>query len=153
MAQAKHIGKVVLMHHEAGMAGVAPRGGSTYLITGGLGSLGLRVARWLVEQGARHLVLVGRREPTDEARKMIADCAQAGADVRVERADVTRDEDVDRVMAMVAVEMPPLRGIVHAAGVLDDGVLLKQTWSRFETVLGPKLIGGGRPRARRWTSS
>ncbi len=45
-------------------------------------------------------------------------------------------------MAMVAVEMPPLRGIVHAAGVLDDGVLSQQTWPRFETVLGPKVIGG-----------
>jgi acyl transferase domain-containing protein/NADPH:quinone reductase-like Zn-dependent oxidoreductase/NAD(P)-dependent dehydrogenase (short-subunit alcohol dehydrogenase family)/acyl carrier protein len=142
MAQAKHIGKVVLMHHETGMEGVAPRRGSTYLVTGGLGSLGLRIARWLQEQGARHIVLVGRRQPSDEARKVIADCVAAGAEVRVECADVTRAEDVDRVMAMVAVEMPPLRGIVHAAGVLDDGVLSQQTWPRFETVLGPKVMGG-----------
>ena len=141
MAQAKHIGKVVLMHHETGVDGIAPRGDSTYLVTGGLGSLGLRIARWLVEQGARHIVLVGRRQPTDEAIRVIADCMQAGAEVRVESADVTRTEDVDRVMAMVAVEMPPLRGIVHAAGVLDDGVLTQQTWPRFEAVLGPKVMG------------
>jgi myxalamid-type polyketide synthase MxaC len=55
---------------------------------------------------------------------------------------VTREADVGRVMAMVAGEMPPLRGIVHAAGVLEDGVLTQQTWPRFENVLGPKLIGG-----------
>ncbi|PYQ39697.1 MAG: hypothetical protein DMF77_20715 [Acidobacteria bacterium] len=142
MAQAKHIGKVVLMHHDDGVEGASPRGGSTYLVTGGLGSLGLRVARWLVERGASHLVLVGRREPTAEARKVIAECAQGGAEIRVASADVAREDDVNRVMAMIASEMPPLRGIVHAAGVLDDGVLSQQTWSRFEGVLEPKVIGG-----------
>jgi NADPH:quinone reductase-like Zn-dependent oxidoreductase/acyl carrier protein len=142
MAQAKHIGKVVLMHRDAAWEGVAPHAGSTYLVTGGLGSLGLRIARWLVERGATHLVLVGRREPSDEARNVIAECAQAGAEVRVASADVAREEDVARVMAMVASEMPPLAGIVHAAGVLDDGVLSQQTWPRFEGVLEPKVIGG-----------
>jgi acyl carrier protein len=111
-------------------------------VTGGLGSLGLRVARWLVERGASHLVLVGRREPGEEARKVIAECAEKGAEVRVAPADVAREEDVDRVMAMIASEMPPLRGIVHAAGVLDDGVLSQQTWPRFEGVLAPKVLGG-----------
>ncbi|HKC11660.1 MAG TPA: beta-ketoacyl reductase, partial [Vicinamibacteria bacterium] len=52
------------------------------------------------------------------------------------------EEELDRVMTVIAKEMPPLRGVVHAAGVLEDGVLSQQTWPRFESVLEPKLIGG-----------
>ena len=140
MAQAKHIGKIVVVQPEA----VAPdsfRSGATYLITGGLSGLGLLVAEWMVERGARHLVLMGRSSPTEPALKVLAGLRQAGAEVVVAQADVSKREQVEKVLADVKQSMPPLRGIVHAAGVLDDGVLMKQEWSRFETVMAPKVDG------------
>ena len=117
------------------------RSEGAYLITGGLGGLGLTVARWLVAQGARNLVLLGRREPTAEAREAIAEMEAQGARVRALRADVSRPEDITRVLAEIAASLPPLRGIVHAAGVLDDGVLLEQDLERFATVMAPKVAG------------
>jgi polyketide synthase 12/myxalamid-type polyketide synthase MxaB len=112
-----------------------------YLITGGMGGLGLRTARWLVEQGARHLVLLGRRAPTAGALECIGELEAAGARVLVERCDVARRDDLARVLDRVAAELPPLRGVIHAAGVLDDGVLTQQRWRRFAAVLGPKVLG------------
>jgi NAD(P)-dependent dehydrogenase (short-subunit alcohol dehydrogenase family)/acyl carrier protein len=138
MAQAKHVGKVVL-RQDATRGSV--RADGSYLVTGGLGGLGLTVARWLVEQGARHLVLLGRREPTAEARQAIAAMEAQGASVRVFQADVSRQEDIAHVLAEIERSMPPLRGVVHVAGVLDDGVLLQQDWERFQRVMAPKVEG------------
>jgi acyl carrier protein len=114
---------------------------ATYLITGGLAGLGLLVARWLVERGARHLVLMGRRAPAEAARTAIREMEAHGAQVVVAQGDVAREADVQGVLAQIAGGQPPLRGIIHAAGVLDDGVLLQQTWERFAKVLAPKVEG------------
>ncbi|MFG1955424.1 SDR family NAD(P)-dependent oxidoreductase, partial [Micromonospora sp. NPDC048830] len=143
MAQARHVGKVVVSRHDDADGGAddVVRADGTYLITGGLGGLGLHVARWLVERGARTLALVGRGGVTDANRTDVAALRDAGARVEVLRADVARPEDVDRLVGEVTATLPPLRGVVHAAGVLDDGVLLQQEWPRFERVLGPKLAG------------
>lgn len=143
MAQAKHIGKIVLMqtpHPSPGtFAGFHPN--ATYLITGGLGDLGLLTARWLVDQGARYLDLVGRSAPSAAAAATIAELEEDGVTVLVAQADVAQPEQVRQVLAKVAETMPPLRGIVHAAGLLDDGVLLCQDWSRFTAVMAPKIEG------------
>jgi len=111
---------------------------STYLITGGLGALGLRVARWLVEQGARHLLLLSRRPPGEQAQAAIENMAQNGAHIEVALADVTNQTELSTVFENLH---HPLRGIIHAAGVLDDGILLRQTWERFAKVLAPKIDG------------
>ncbi|AGC45623.1 polyketide synthase [Myxococcus stipitatus DSM 14675] len=113
----------------------------TYLITGGLGGLGLQVARWLVEQGARHLVLLGRAAPSTDAEATLGQLREAGTRVEVVRADVSSPEDVARAMAVVDGAMPPLKGVMHAAGLLDDGVLLNLTEERFATVMAPKVLG------------
>ncbi|MGQ4807007.1 hypothetical protein NKDENANG_00345 [Candidatus Entotheonellaceae bacterium PAL068K] len=114
---------------------------ASYLITGGLGALGLQVARQLVDDGARHLVLSGRRGVTsDTARDSIAQLQAAGAVVRVVQADVSKQEEVARLLAVCEAEAP-LRGIVHAAGVLDDGVLAQQSLARFKQVMAPKVEG------------
>ncbi|MDY7232539.1 type I polyketide synthase [Hyalangium rubrum] len=113
----------------------------TYLISGGLGGLGLRVARWMAERGAKHLVLLGRKDPSDSGREAIATLGQAGVKVTVLRADVSKQEDVAEVLAHIHQHLPPLRGVVHAAGVLDDGVLLRQSWERFTRVFAPKVVG------------
>jgi nucleoside-diphosphate-sugar epimerase/acyl carrier protein len=137
MAQAKHIGKVVLCQ-DADPGKIVPD--ATYLITGGLGSLGLVVAQWLVERGARHLVLVGRRGPGAAAQAALAEWERLGVQVRVRQADVAQAEEVQALLESLGAQ-PPLRGIIHAAGVLDDGVLRQQTWERFARVLAPKALG------------
>ena len=114
---------------------------ATYLITGGLGALGLQVAMWLVEQGARQLVLTGRRAASPQAQATIDQLQRAGVGVLVVQADVACEADVARVMALINTDLPPLRGIIHAAGVLDDGILLQQTWERFTRVMAAKVQG------------
>jgi acyl transferase domain-containing protein/acyl carrier protein len=112
----------------------------SYLITGGLGALGLRVASWLIERGARHLMLVGRRGAEGIREDALEELRQKGAEVRVCKADVSIPGDVARLLAEMDA-MPPLRGVIHAAGVLDDGVLVEQAWGRFEKVLASKVQG------------
>ncbi len=116
------------------------RADATYLITGGLGAIGLCVARRLVDGGARHLVLVGRRGATEDVAGTLDELRQQGAEIVICAADIAVADDVARVLAEVD-RMPPLRGVLHAAGVLDDGVLLQQTWPRFQSVLAPKVAG------------
>jgi NAD(P)-dependent dehydrogenase (short-subunit alcohol dehydrogenase family)/acyl carrier protein len=115
--------------------------GSTYLITGGLGGLGLRVAGWMIDQGARHLVLAGRHDPSPAARGRLRLFEQAGAQVVCAVCDVAEEEAVAGLIASIAATLPPLRGVVHAAGVLDDGVLLQQNWPRFAQVFAAKAAG------------
>ena len=141
MAQAKHIGKVVLRPVlEEQAPGARVRAGATYLITGGCGGLGLHVAGWLAAKGARHLVLMGRGDPSSDAQATIARLSADGVRVAIVKGDVSRAEDVVRALASIDPQAP-LAGIVHAAGVLADGVVLQQTWDRFATVLAPKVSG------------
>ena len=113
----------------------------TYLITGGFGVLGLDVARWMLRHGARHLVLVGRSGATNIAQESLGELEQMGAQIRAVQADVSQKEQVARLLAEMSGFMPPLRGVIHAAGVLDDGVLLRQDWDRFTRVMSPKVEG------------
>jgi myxalamid-type polyketide synthase MxaC len=115
--------------------------GGTCLVTGGLGGIGLQLARWLVAAGARHLVLAGRRGPSPAAAAVLAELAAAGARVEVERADVAELADLERVCGRIDAELPPLRGVFHAAGVLEDGVLAATGWERFARVLAAKACG------------
>ncbi|NEP08925.1 MAG: alpha/beta fold hydrolase [Symploca sp. SIO2C1] len=114
---------------------------STYLITGGNGGLGLLVSQWMVKQGARHLVLVGRSTPKEVVKAQIQELEQAGAEVVFTQADVSEAEQVAKVLAEIEQSLPPLRGVIHAAGILDDGILLQQTWERFHRVMAPKIKG------------
>lgn len=117
------------------------RGDGAYLVTGGLGGVGLLIAGWLVGQGARHLVLAGRGAPSAEARAAIEALERAGATVVIERADLAQRADVERLVARAQAGGHALRGIVHSAGVLDDGVMQQQTRERFCKVLQPKVAG------------
>lgn len=114
----------------------------SYLITGGLGALGLKVAHWLIAQGARHLVLTGRHGVTSTAQQaVIKELQKAEARVLIMPADVSQPAAVACVLETIENTLPPLRGIVHAAGVLDDGILLQQNWQRFTRVMAPKVSG------------
>src|SRR5260370_13559814 len=106
-----------------------------------LGGMGLKVARWLVEQGARHLVLLGRSEATAMVEEHLAALTSSGVHIKVARVDVTKAEQVSSLLEEVERSMPPLRGIIHAAGILDDGLLLDMDEERFQRVLEPKMLG------------
>ena len=143
MAQARHIGKVVVVvSDERPRADVASiRSDATYLVTGGLGALGLEVAAGLAAQGARTIVLASRSAPSSIAASRIADISRSGVDVRCVQADVSRGDDVARLFEHIDRDLPPLAGIVHAAAVVEDGVLAQQTLERFTPVLASKAAG------------
>jgi NADP-dependent 3-hydroxy acid dehydrogenase YdfG/acyl carrier protein len=113
---------------------------ATYLITGGTGGLGLEVARWLVEQGARHLVLMARRAPQAEVRQQIETLEQTGVSITLVQADIADFAQLTQVIAGLSPEYP-LKGIIHTAGILDDGVIQRQSRERFAKVMAPKIQG------------
>jgi len=113
----------------------------TYWITGGLGGLGLVVAQWLVAHGARHLVLVGRSGASDQAKVTLKELEDMGAKILVAQADASQTEQVKKVLGEIEVCMPPLKGVIHAAGVLEVGRLEQQNWQDFAKVLAPKVQG------------
>jgi len=115
---------------------------ASYLITGGTGSLGLHVSRWLADRGARHLVLLARSKPSPEVQTQIGKWRDEGIDVVVHQADVTDRTALADVIDGITAGRYPLRGVIHAAGSLGDAVLRQQDWSRFSEVMKPKLLGG-----------
>jgi NAD(P)-dependent dehydrogenase (short-subunit alcohol dehydrogenase family)/acyl carrier protein len=146
MAQARHIGKLVVR-----LAGepvelitsgaLVIRQDASYLITGGLGALGLETARWLARRGARHLALLGRGEPSPAAREAISQLEAAGVRVLVLRCDVANADDVAATLDVVDATLPPLRGVFHAAGLLADATLLQLDRGRLADALAPKVAG------------
>jgi acyl transferase domain-containing protein len=140
MAAARHAGKIVLRHGPAGAPPV--RADGTYLVTGGLSGLGPAVARWLAERGAGRLVLVGRRGPTPQSAPLLAELRERGVEVVAEALDVTDEAALRALLRRLRAGGPPLRGVVHSAGVLDDAALLQQDPARLARVLAPKAEGG-----------
>ncbi|QSQ13849.1 KR domain-containing protein [Myxococcus landrumensis] len=116
------------------------RADATYLVTGGLGGLGLQVARWMVRRGARNLVLLGRKRASDVSTEEVREMRAQGAAI-ISLAGVSVDSDLDFVMAGISKRMPPLRGIVHAMTEVDDGILLHQTRERLGRVFSAKVAG------------
>ncbi|ETS80260.1 hypothetical protein PFICI_07789 [Pestalotiopsis fici W106-1] len=112
------------------------------LITGGLGQLGAHVARWLAtNHGVRDMVLTSRRGmEAPGAENLVNELAASGVKVTVLSSDIADPMSIKSVMAMFSKDRP-LRGVVHAAGVADSGVLLAMTPERCATTLGPKVYG------------
>ena len=135
MAQARHVGKIMLLPSGR----VAPLKEARYLVTGGLGGLGLFAAEWLAERGARHLLLVGRSAPGDAAAQKLEALRAKGIDVRVACADVA---DVDAMRTLIAAPgAPPLRGIIHSAGVAPDAAFHATTGSSIAAARHGKVEG------------
>ncbi len=154
MQQRKNIGKVVvaMARNAAEVAtgdetgpvaneGSLVRVNGSYLITGGLGALGLQTARWLACQGARHLLLAGRSAPGMAAEQVIAELAAIGVQVSLLQADVADLAQLQPALQSALESLPPLHGVVHAAGLLDDGVVMQLDRQRLARVLAPKLRG------------
>ena len=149
MAQGKHVGKNVL-RFDLETIPVGPctepahrfDAEASYLVTGGAGGVGLEVAKWLARGGARRLVLMSRSGPRDAAACAELDALRAsGVTVVDARADVTRRADVERVVAETTAAGRPLRGVFHAAMVLDDDALLALDEARMTRVMEPKIAG------------
>ena len=148
MAQAKHIGKVVISTGKDEYL-VNPRDNepifrsdATYLITGGLGGLGLTVANWMVAQGAANIVLMSRTGiPGEDSKVALQDLLESSANVVLFKGDVSRPEDVTRLLTEVQQNMPPLRGIMHLAMLLDDAWLEHLDYERFCIAMAPKAAG------------
>jgi acyl transferase domain-containing protein/surfactin synthase thioesterase subunit len=117
------------------------RGDATYLVTGGLGMLGRSVAKWLIGKGAQHLVLTGRNASSNAAQELFNAADINGAAIRVIAADISRDEDVSGLIRTISNDLPPLRGVVQSAGVLDDGILAQLDWGRFAPLFEPRVYG------------
>jgi acyl transferase domain-containing protein/NADP-dependent 3-hydroxy acid dehydrogenase YdfG/acyl carrier protein len=151
MQQSRHIGKLVVTlegaqaeigHREMRHANVRFEKNATYLVTGGISGFGLESARWLAGQGAGNLVLLGRRGmQTPGAADAIADFEALGASARVVACDVADRQALQSVIESIRREMPPLKGILHAAMSLDDALISRLDAARFREVLRPKLLG------------
>lgn len=111
----------------------------SYIVTGGLVGLGLRVARWLAERGAGRLVLCGRGAPSDDAGRVLAELQAAGTEIRVVRGDVADPGCIAALLETAGRER--LRGVMHCAGVTADATLLRQEWSHFKQVMNAKVAG------------
>ncbi|MFE7076293.1 SDR family NAD(P)-dependent oxidoreductase [Streptomyces sp. NPDC057620] len=163
MAQSRHTGKIVLSfsHHTAANApsaartpAVAIHGEGTYLVTGGAGGIGGRLALWLADQGARHLLLTGRSplpasgtplpadHPHAAALAVLDELAERGVSVQYEAADVADHHAMQGLLTGRHRQgLPPVRGIFHAAGVIDYAPLSDMTPADLDTVLAAKVSG------------
>lgn len=151
MQQSRQIGKVVVNMDDtplpvpASAARTPPlrlRADATYLVTGGTGGFGLRTACWLAEKGARHLLLLSRRgAEAPEAGEARAEIEARGATAYIRACDVGDAEALRAVVEECGRELPPLRGVVHAAMVLDDGLLRNLDNAHFLRAMTPKIRG------------
>jgi acyl transferase domain-containing protein/NADPH:quinone reductase-like Zn-dependent oxidoreductase/acyl carrier protein/NADP-dependent 3-hydroxy acid dehydrogenase YdfG len=151
MQASRHIGKVVVTFAPDFNPLGAPRpqlppvaqADATYVVTGGLSGFGLRTAWWLVRHGARHLALLSRRGASDtpEAEEVLQQFAAAGVSVMAPPCDVADADAVRAALASIAAQMPPLRGIVHAAMVIEDALLRDLQPEQLHRVLAPKIRG------------
>jgi NADP-dependent 3-hydroxy acid dehydrogenase YdfG/acyl carrier protein len=149
MAQSKHVGKVVLdLSDQPVMAVAAPGGRSmirpdaTYVVTGGTRGFGLEISKWLASRGARHLVLMSRSGMADDETKQAVMVMQSeGVEVVAEPVDVADADQLRPIFERITATMPPLRGVIHGAMVLDDSLLSGLTADRLRNVMAPKILG------------
>lgn len=151
MQQSRQIGKIVVS-----LAGERPQvvastkvrpslqldAKGSYLVTGGLSGFGLQTARWLADKGAGSLLLVNRSGLiSDEAASVMAELTAQGVAVQAMACDVTDDAQLDVLFEQTLPVLPPLKGVVHAAMVLDDALLTNLDDARFQRAMAPKSSG------------
>jgi len=152
MQQARQIGKIVItyrngINHVHTSSPAIPKklelkANASYLVTGGLGGFGLKTAQWLVSKGARNLVLISRSGPaSEEAQSAIAQIKKEGVKVYAASCDVTDKEALSTLLADITTNLPPLKGIVHAATVINDGLISNMDADQIHSVLAPKALG------------
>jgi NADPH:quinone reductase-like Zn-dependent oxidoreductase/acyl carrier protein len=151
MQQSRHIGKIVVAMtgaetrapaHAAAKRRLQLSPDASYLVTGGRGGFGLATAEWLAQRGARHLAVIGRSKTTaPDAAAALDRLRKDGVEVHEFSADVAEPNQLTKVLARVRRDMPPLRGIIHAAAVIQDVGLVNTTKTNFHDVFRPKVAG------------
>ncbi|MBM4094916.1 MAG: SDR family NAD(P)-dependent oxidoreductase, partial [Planctomycetes bacterium] len=149
MQQGRHVGKIVVATDRRptrvlwrDCEPIAFRPDATYLITGGLGGFGLSLAQWMADRGARHLALLGRRGVhSPRAERVIDELRSSGVQVAVTPADVSKEDELAAAIREMERALPPLRGVFHAAMILDDGLLLNLDRDWMWRVMAPKVAG------------
>ncbi|MGE2733503.1 sulfolipid-1 biosynthesis phthioceranic/hydroxyphthioceranic acid synthase [Mycolicibacterium vaccae] len=149
IAGAKHTGKLVLdvPHTGSPTAAVLPedvpvfRPDGSYLVTGGLGGLGLFLAEKMAAAGCGRIVLTSRSEPSSKAREIIEMIRASGADIAVVCGDITDRGTVDRLVEAATATGLPLRGVLHAAAVVEDATLVNITDDLLGRDWAPKVHG------------
>jgi acyl transferase domain-containing protein/SAM-dependent methyltransferase/acyl carrier protein len=150
MAGGKHIGKVIVSFPQSFVPRrgelIAPqfeiKSDGCYLITGAFGGFGKVLANWLVQSGARHLILSSRSgASTPEAEAFVQSLRDRGTDVQIVKADAGSSQDIARLFSEIRKTGQPLRGVFHLAMAIDDAVLSKLNRDRMATVIGPKALG------------
>ncbi|HHL19621.1 MAG TPA: SDR family NAD(P)-dependent oxidoreductase, partial [Thiothrix sp.] len=154
MQQSKQIGKVIVSFEDQAIINTliveteTPTqkalqcdANGSYLVTGGLSGFGLKTAQWLVEKGAQHLILLSRGgKANDEAAKHIATLREKDISVTTHACDVTDKKALHQLINQIPTQKP-LKGIIHAAMVLDDGLIRNMQTEQFNTVIAPKVSG------------
>ncbi|OBH61378.1 polyketide synthase [Mycobacterium mantenii] len=153
VAGAGHTGKVVLDVPRAGssLAAVPPdevrpfRPDGAYIITGGIGGLGLFLAGQMAsrdgKEGCGRIVLNSRSQPNEQAREAIERLRAAGADIAVECGDIAEPQTAERLVACATATGLPVRGVLHAAAVVEDATLTNVTGELIERCWAPKVYG------------
>jgi microcystin synthetase protein McyG len=114
---------------------------ASYLITGGLGGLGRQVAQWMAAEGVRYIILTSRSQPKKQAQETIEQLQKNGVKVLVANADVANESDMSNLFETIAKTMPPLRGVIHAAGIGEYKVLKEISLDSLLTLFRPKVQG------------
>ncbi len=139
MSRARHVGRIVVRQQRAGQAiTVSPQG--TYLITGGLTGLGLAAARRLAERGAGRIVLIGRRGVPAASRTEVEALGRLTL-VETEALDASNEAGMSALLERLRKDGPPLRGVIHSAGVVADAAFLSQDAASVGAVFAPKVVG------------
>ncbi len=147
MQQSSHIGKIVVRPPKADSIRVTTRPfeintNGTHFITGAFGGFGLETAKWLVDKGVRHLVMIGRHgAASEEAKVLLNSFAGRGVIVVQEACDVSDFHALEKLFKKIKSSMPPLVGVIHAAMVLEDAILANLDADRLNRVLAPKVKG------------
>ncbi len=148
MAQRKNIGKVVvsfanrdLESSTAGDSRSLLKADGTVLITGGLGALGQQVARWVGSQGVKHIAMLSRRRPDDDIQRGLDELRSRGVSLALIQGDVCDEKSLADALNTIPASFPPIRGVIHAAGVLNDGVIQAMDLDQLSKAMAPKTQG------------
>ncbi|KAK2042138.1 polyketide synthase [Colletotrichum somersetense] len=150
MQSGKHIGKILVECNDDDVVQVVERSrpaakftaDATYVVSGGFGGLGIEIIRWMVQQGARNVVVTSRKGPVDESAKaLIADLQRNGVNIVTPCCDITDKKALEEVMVLTLSNMPPVRGCIQASTVLRDNVFDSMTADEWHGAVNVKVAG------------
>ncbi|EKD12633.1 beta-ketoacyl synthase domain-containing protein [Drepanopeziza brunnea f. sp. 'multigermtubi' MB_m1] len=146
----KVMGKIVIVPNADCQVMAAPRktprnlllADASYVIIGGTGGLGRSMSRWMIERGARHIILLSRSGKTDgKVGELITEAETVGANIVVKSCDVANREQVEKLVSEDLSSLPPIKGVIHAAMVLEDVLFEKMTHKQWTSVVSAKVDG------------